>query len=542
MTVNAGSTSQERHAASASAPTAGGRERFDPSTWAVGWGRAHKRNILITVQVMLAAAVSGGAVLMAYLMDQGWPASMGGIDRSFGNLPSLLWRTLQSSEFAPYLPMVLVSPVIHLLFFQWLGLFRPNLGDTRPFACTATVLKGAFLGAAVLLLLSYAYGGGATGEAAPFSPLFFVYFASLVFLGVLLSHSATLIALLTLHAVGIGRTRTAIIHGGAQPEELVEALNSPSSEYEFVGHVAAREDEELDEAASLGVLEELPALINRHNLDEIILACDPGILTSKQRLDLAQTCWRMAADLKMVTPFHPFFQTSARPEVVGSVPLLHVQNLGLYATKAQFIKRAMDIAISASTLAVLSPVMLLVALAIKLDSKGPVFFIQERVGLNGRTFRMFKFRSMRTDASEDLHKEYLQQLIQANGAPPGGKDGEALYKIQRDPRVTRVGRVIRPTSLDELPQLFNVLRGEMSLVGPRPPIQYEVDEYQQWHQRRLHIRPGLTGLWQVSGRNRLSFDQMVTLDIAYLEQWSLWLDLRILLKTIPVVLRIDQTS
>ena len=542
MTVDTGSTPQDRHAASTSAPAAGGRERFDPSTWAVGWGRARKRNVLVTLQVILAAGVSGGAVLMAYLMDQGWPASMGGIDRSFGNLPSLLWRALQSPEFAPYLPLVLGSPVIHLLLFQWLGLFRPNLGDTRPFACTSTVLKGAFLGSAVLLLLSYAYGGGATGEATPFSPLFFIYFTALVFIGVLLAHSATLIALLSLHALGIGRTRTAIIHGGAQPEGLVDALNSPSSEYEFVGHVAAPDDAGKDGGAWLGMLEDLPALINRHNLDEVILACDPGMLTSKQRLDLAQTCWRMAADLKMVTPFHPFFQTSARPEVVGSVPLLHVQNLGLYATKAQFMKRAMDIAISASALAALSPVMLFVALAIKLDSKGPVFFIQERVGLNGRTFRMFKFRSMRTDASEDLHKEYLQQLIQAKGVLADGEDSEGLYKIQEDPRVTRVGRVIRPTSLDELPQLFNVLRGEMSLVGPRPPIQYEVDEYQQWHQRRLHIRPGLTGLWQVSGRNRLQFDQMVQLDIAYIEQWSLWLDLRILLKTIPVVLRIDQTS
>ncbi|MFP4171281.1 MAG: sugar transferase [Candidatus Hydrogenedentota bacterium] len=542
MTVNAGSTPQDKHTASASASSAGGRERFDPSTWAVGWGRARKRNVLITVQVLLAAGVSGGAVLMAYLMDQGWPASMGAIDRSFGNLPTLLWRTLRSPEFAPYVPLVLVSPVIHLLLFQWLGLFRPNLGDTRPFACTSTVLKGAFLGTAVLLLLSYAYGGGATGEALTFSPLFFIYFVSLVFLGVLLGHSATLIALLGLHALGIGRTRTAIVDGGVQPSGLEEALNSPSSEYEFVGHVAARDDAGKDGGAWLGVLEELPALINRHNLDEIILACDPGMLTSKQRLDLAQTCWRMSADLKMVTPFHPFFRTSAQPEVVGSFPLLHVQNLGLYATKAQLMKRALDIAISASALTVLSPVMAAVALAIKLDSKGPVFFIQERVGLNGRTFRMFKFRSMRTDATEDLHKEYLQQLIQANGALPDGEEGEGLYKIQRDPRVTRVGRLIRPTSLDELPQLFNVLRGEMSLVGPRPPIQYEVDEYQQWHQRRLHIRPGLTGLWQVSGRNRLSFDQMVQLDIAYIEQWSLWLDLRILFTTIPVVLRIDQTS
>ena len=245
----------------------------------------------------------------------------------------------------------------------------------------------------------------------------------------------------------------------------------------------------------------------------------------------------MGAALKMVTPFQPFFRTSARPEMIGDVSVLHVENVGLYATWPQAAKRALDITISLATLILASPLLLLTVLAIKLDSRGPVFFVQRRVGLNGRTFPMIKFRSMRTDNDASQHKAYLKGLIKGGEAQAVDEQGKPVYKIKSDPRVTRVGRFIRKTSIDELPQLVNALLGHMSLVGPRPPIEYEVAEYEDWHLNRLHIRPGLTGLWQVSGRNRLSFEQMVRLDIDYIENWSLWLDLKILLKTIPVLLK-----
>jgi lipopolysaccharide/colanic/teichoic acid biosynthesis glycosyltransferase len=167
----------------------------------------------------------------------------------------------------------------------------------------------------------------------------------------------------------------------------------------------------------------------------------------------------------------------------------------------------------------------LVALAIKLDSPGSVLFRQERVGKGGKPFTLYKFRSMGVGA--EGQKELLRDLNEANGP---------LFKIKEDPRVTRLGRLLRRLSLDELPQFYNVLRGDMSLIGPRPPLSEEVAQYQPWHMRRLEIAPGMTGLWQVSGRSELPFDEMALLDIYYIEQWTPALDVKILLRTIPTVL------
>src|SRR2546429_5951998 len=205
------------------------------------------------------------------------------------------------------------------------------------------------------------------------------------------------------------------------------------------------------------------------------------------------------------------------------------------------IKRAMDVAGSAMLLAVLSPVFTTLALAIKLTSKGPVFFRQQRIGHYGKPFVLLKFRSMQTDSDDAAHKNYVRQLIagEAKRHPATG-NGQGVYKLAYDPRVTRVGSLLRRTSMDELPQLINVLRGDMSLVGPRPPIDYEVDEYDAWHLRRLlEAKPGLTGLWQVSGRSRVSFDDMVRLDLRYAKTWSPWLDLKILLQTPKAVIAGD---
>ncbi len=204
-----------------------------------------------------------------------------------------------------------------------------------------------------------------------------------------------------------------------------------------------------------------------------------------------------------------------------------------------FIKRAIDLVGSIFGIIVLSPLMLVTALIIKLDSPGPIIFKQIRLGKKGVPFVFYKFRSMTWGADDKIHKDYVESLIKGDSAGLNQGDAEEpLYKIKSDPRVTPFGRFIRKTSIDELPQLFNVLKGDMSLVGPRPPIPYEVEKYKPWHLRRvLEKRPGITGLWQVEGRSRTSFDDMVRLDIQYIRKWSLWLDLKILLKTIKVVLR-----
>jgi exopolysaccharide biosynthesis polyprenyl glycosylphosphotransferase len=188
-------------------------------------------------------------------------------------------------------------------------------------------------------------------------------------------------------------------------------------------------------------------------------------------------------------------------------------------------KRTMDLFISVVGLFFLFPLFLLVGLAIKLDSKGPVFFGQIRVTKGERLFTCFKFRSMYEGA--EAEKEKLLALNEADGP---------IFKMREDPRITRVGRILRRTSIDELPQLFNVLMGHMSIVGPRPAPPSEVERYQPWHRRRLEVSPGITGLWQVSGRSELSFDEMVLLDLYYVENWSPLLDVQIMLRTIPTVI------
>ena len=199
---------------------------------------------------------------------------------------------------------------------------------------------------------------------------------------------------------------------------------------------------------------------------------------------------------------------------------------------ARFIKRAIDIAASLAALIVLSPVLLPVAIAIKLTSKGPTLFKQTRVGQYGVRFTFLKFRSMYFGNDPQIHQDYVARLISGEDDDEEGEANGGVYKIKDDPRITPLGKFLRKTSLDELPQLFNVLKGEMSLVGPRPPIPYEVEAYDIWHRRRfLEVKPGITGLWQVKGRSRTKFEDMVRLDLEYARTWSLGLDFKILLKT-----------
>lgn len=202
------------------------------------------------------------------------------------------------------------------------------------------------------------------------------------------------------------------------------------------------------------------------------------------------------------------------------------------------VKRVIDCVLAAVALVVISPLMLLIALLVKRSSPGPVLFVQERLGRDGRPFRFYKFRSMAHNSDDAIHRQFAAMFINGDkGGCAETNEGEEVFKLKRDPRITPIGGLLRKTSLDELPQLFNILKGEMSLVGPRPPIAYEIENYQPWHMERLKAVPGLTGLWQVSGRSSVSFEEMVRLDVRYINEWSPWLDLKIVLKTVPVVLK-----
>jgi lipopolysaccharide/colanic/teichoic acid biosynthesis glycosyltransferase len=205
---------------------------------------------------------------------------------------------------------------------------------------------------------------------------------------------------------------------------------------------------------------------------------------------------------------------------------------------ARRIKRVVDVVGASVALLVASPVMLVAAIAVALSSRGPIIYSQQRLGQHGRRFTFYKFRTMFVNADDRIHREYVTALIAGAKQGAAATDGPAWRKLERDPRITRVGRVLRRTSVDELPQLFNVLKGDLSLVGPRPPIPYEAERYEPWHMRRVtDAKPGISGPWQVDSRGRSSFDDMVRMDIEYARDWSLRRDLRILLKTVSVVLR-----
>jgi exopolysaccharide biosynthesis polyprenyl glycosylphosphotransferase len=272
----------------------------------------------------------------------------------------------------------------------------------------------------------------------------------------------------------------------------------------------------------LGTLEELPRVLAGNVVDEVIFSVSPRELERFE--DLVLALQEQGILTRFALDFFPHTQASMRLEEVDGVPLVTFSTSPTGALSLAF-KRLTDVALSALLLLLAAPIVLAVALGIKLTSGGAVLFRQTRCGLNGRRFTLYKFRTMVVDAEE--RRQEVAHLNEMDGP---------VFKVRNDPRVTWLGRFLRKFSLDELPQLWNVLRGDMSLVGPRPPIPEEVAQYQRWQRRRLAMRPGLTCLWQISGRNQLDFDQWMRLDLQYIDSWSPWLDFKILAKTLPVVL------
>jgi exopolysaccharide biosynthesis polyprenyl glycosylphosphotransferase len=216
------------------------------------------------------------------------------------------------------------------------------------------------------------------------------------------------------------------------------------------------------------------------------------------------------------------------------IPANTTRFLGVQAHLKCFLDRSIALVLLCLT----APLFALIAILIKKSSPGPVLYVQERLGKDGIPFKFYKFRTMSHNSDDEIHRQFAAMFI--NGDNHGCmqcNDNEEIFKLKGDPRITTIGKWLRRTSLDELPQLFNILKGEMSLVGPRPPISYELDHYLPWHLERLKVTPGLTGLWQVSGRSRVPFEEMVRLDLHYINNWSLWLDANILLRTLPVVIQ-----
>jgi exopolysaccharide biosynthesis polyprenyl glycosylphosphotransferase len=321
----------------------------------------------------------------------------------------------------------------------------------------------------------------------------------------------------------VGKSRRAILVGtGDQIEAVAHALaDSAPTRYETVGYISLtpRPDNGL---RNLGRLEELPRLLDEHRVDEVIIAAPD--FPENEAFELVDRCRERGVAVR-IAPTTMEIMTHRHELVPGqSVPLLELKP-PVFEGMAWVTKRAFDLAGASMLLVLLSPVLGAIALGVKLTSRGPVLYRSRRPGIGGQPFDCLKFRTMHSNAEQGQAE--LEGHNEASGA---------LFKIRRDPRLTVIGGFLRRYSLDELPQLINVLRGEMSLVGPRPLPERDYERLEDWHRKRYLVLPGITGLWQISGRAELDFDELVRLDFLYLERWSVFLDLSILVKTVPAVL------
>ena len=323
--------------------------------------------------------------------------------------------------------------------------------------------------------------------------------------------------------------RTAYVGKKREFNKFSYFLDKTSIPVKMVGYIAMKRDEyEADKEEYLGCLEELEQLIRENNLDQIYIIQKHGeeLPFTQQYVDI---CIDMGVTVRLVVDFYKRRRAYSYVSTVGTYPVITYHTISLN-TYEMAIKRLMDIIGGMVGILLFSPVMLMTAVAIKLDSPGPVIFKQTRVGQNGRNFKIYKFRSMYIDA-EERKKELMAQNEIAGGV---------MFKMKDDPRITKVGRVIRKFSIDELPQFFNVVGGSMSLVGTRPPTLDEVEKYERKQWRRISIKPGITGMWQVNGRSKIdNFDDIVEMDVEYIDNWSLMSDIKIILKTFIVLLKHD---
>jgi exopolysaccharide biosynthesis polyprenyl glycosylphosphotransferase len=329
------------------------------------------------------------------------------------------------------------------------------------------------------------------------------------------------------HRIAPLRQRTVVVGSGFVADRLADRLDR---HHEFGLEAIGLVDDDVhtlngtQRLPKLGSLDQLDTVLDECGVDRVIIAFSRA--SHQQLLSCIRTCRDHRVAVDVVPRLFELLDGAQAMSLIGGLPVLSIGAPPL-TNASRVAKRLLDVIGSLSLLIVLSPLLLAIAVAIVIDSRGPVFFRQERAGRGQKTFLMIKFRSMYKDADE--RKEHYEAENEA--------DDEVMFKIKRDPRVTRVGRLLRRTSMDELPQLINVLRGEMSLVGPRPLILSESKHAaQNWHARRLDLRPGITGLWQVSGRSDIPFQEMVRFDYQYVSGWSLARDVEILLATIPVVL------
>ncbi len=451
-------------------------------------------------------------------------------------------NSIWSSRFAPYGGLLLFVVIIRLLTLRYYDLYRLR-GEFSFVDDAIRVFKAAAIGSLLIVAAAFLYRGGFQYRAFSYARSVFVIDFLLAFSGI------AILRLLVRTTQTLARQRqvnlipTLVVGRGPEAALCINEMREhPSLGYRVIGVVEHRSGdfagaETYEGVPVVGDLAGLPEAVRDSGANEVIIA-DPRV-DGDALFDVMMRCGRRrGVEFRIAPSLFNCLPRKTEIDQIGALPMIRLFREPL-SSAARLVKRSSDIFIAAISLALFSPIWLIIAVLIKWDSNGSVFFKQERVGMDGRIFLVYKFRTMHVDSDHKIHQEYQRKFIAGRADANLGDAERPAYKLPSDPRITRIGKWLRRTSLDEVPQLFNVLVGDMSVVGPRPPIPYEVEAYELWHRKRLDMKPGLTGLWQVSGRNRLPFEEMVRLDLFYIENWSLWLDMRIILRTVLVVLRGD---
>jgi exopolysaccharide biosynthesis polyprenyl glycosylphosphotransferase len=492
-------------------------------------GRAPKW-IIPTVKVLLVitdAFAAAGSFMLAFYWREGVSV--------FARGGGFAW----SNRFAPYAALLLFVVGIRLLTFRYCDLYRLR-GEFSFVDDGIRIFKATAIGSLLIVAAAFLYRGGFEFRAFSYARGVFVvdFFLVLLSIGAIrfVARSAQTVA----RQRQINLIPTLVVGRGPEASLFIREMRErPALGYRVIGVVETqsadiRQSGTYEGVPVIATLAGLPDAIRDSGANEVIIA-DPQV-SGDALFEVMMRCGRRrGVEFRIAPSLFNCLPRKTEIDQIGVLPMIRLFREPL-SSGARILKRTFDIAISALAVLLLLPLWLLLALLIKLDSKGAVFYTQERVGMDGRLFLLYKFRTMIAGADPELHREYQRAFIAGRAEANLGNSQRPTYKLLADPRITRVGKFLRRTSIDEVPQLLNVLMGDMSIVGPRPPIPYEVEAYELWHRKRLDMKPGLTGLWQVSGRNRLPFEEMVRLDLFYIENWSLLLDLKIILRTGLVML------
>ena len=421
--------------------------------------------------------------------------------------------------FEEYVPVALLLTVILLAVFKAEGLYDRRRGTTW-LDEIYTIFTSTLIGIAIMIFIFFLY------RAHFYSRLIFFY--AVLLIGGFLSLSRLVERQIRDHLRrrGVGVDRVLIVGAGVVGKAMMRSiLARPELGYRAVGFVdddPGKQENDIGPFKALGSTADLPVILQEQTVHQVIISLP--WMSHRKVLRIIADSEREGVRARFVPDLLQMSLSRVDTDEINGIPLIGMKEPTLKGWRIA-LKRFTDIAISSAALLILAPLLFLIGVLIKLDSSGSVFFKQTRLGRGGKLFTCYKFRSMTEEAEKELAR--LTSLNEAKGP---------IFKIKDDPRRTRLGGTLRRFSLDELPQLINVFRGDMSLVGPRPPLPSEVEQYEDWHHDRLNIPSGITGLWQVMGRSDLSFDEMVMLDLFYAENWALWLDFKIMLRTIPTVL------